>query len=120
MKLADVNLLVAMAFAPHPHHAAAATWRKKHRFATCPITELGMVRVLMQLGADAGDAMKFLESVKADADFVPCDVPATVLDGAVTHHRHTTDVYLLALARAHKLTLATFDAGIKGAELVKS
>ena len=49
---------------------------------------------------------------------VPCDESADIIIGKVKNHRQTTDAYLIALANAHKLTLCTFDEGIKGAELV--
>lgn len=119
MKLADVNLLVAIAHTMHPHNAAALAWQKQHRITTCPITELGLVRVLMQLGLPADDAMTQLKTMKKHADFVPCDVPGSAIAGKVTGHKQTTDAYLLELARKHKGTLCTFDTGIKGAETVK-
>ena len=119
MKLADVNLLVAMCDQTHTHHALAAQWRKNNRFATCPITELGLVRVLIATGLPAPDAFPQLESIKSGADFIPCDIPASVINGHVTGHKQTTDAYLVELARKHKGTLCTLDTGIKGAELVK-
>ena len=119
MKLADVNLLVASAFEAHPHHAPALAWRKQHRLTTCPITELGMVRVLLQLGAQLDEAFAHLENLRKTSDFVPCDVPGSAIAGKVTGHKQTTDAYLVELARKHKGTLCTFDTGIKGAETVK-
>jgi len=119
VKLADVNLLVALSDESHPHFEAATRWRQQHRLTTCPITELGVVRVMMVLGSSAVDAFKHLEAIKANADFIPCDVPGSVITGDVTHHKQTTDAYLLALAKKHRGTLCTLDTGIKGAELVK-
>lgn len=118
MKLADVSLLVAMSDAMHTQHALADRWRKENEFATCPITELGLVRVLMATGTEAEDAFAQLASVKKKAGFVPCDAPGSVIAGKVTGHKQTTDAYLLELARLHKSTLHTLDAGIKGAVLV--
>jgi predicted nucleic acid-binding protein len=119
VKLADVNLLVALSDESHPHFTSAVAWRKKNRLATCPITELGVVRVMMILGASPEDALQHLANVKADADFIPCDAPGSVLAGKVTSHKQTTDVYLVELAARHKGKLCTLDMGIKGAELVK-
>ena len=118
MILPDVNLLVALSDAEHDDHAKAKAWSKGKRLTTCPITELGLVRVSMQLGASAEDALKQLTDLKVDADFIPCDAPAEVLAGKVTGHRQTTDVYLGELAKAHKGKLYTLDGGIKGAEPV--
>lgn len=119
MKLPDVNLLVAMSLASHAHHTAALAWRKQHpQFVTCPITELGLVRVLMQLGADSADAFRALEEVirRNRSQLLPCDLSASVIAAKVQGHRQTTDAYLLALARHHRATLCTLDQGIKGAE----
>jgi toxin-antitoxin system PIN domain toxin len=123
VKFPDVNLLVAMSMPAHPQHAQADAWRKANTsFATCPLTELGLVRVLMQTGAAEEDAHAQLQTIvqKHRKKLVPCDLSATVIAGQASGHRATTDAYLLALARAHKLTLCTFDTGIKGAETLKS
>jgi len=56
--------------------------------------------------------------VKTGAKFIPCDEPVSIIAGKIKSHKQTTDAYLLALAREHSLALCTFDAGIKGAELV--
>jgi len=119
VKLADVSLLVAMSDAGHPQFAAAEGWAKANQFATCPITEIGLVRVMIQLGSNVSDALTHLENIKKRADFIPCDVPGSVLAGKVTGHKQTTDVYLRELAAAHQGKLYTLDAGIKGAELVQ-
>ena len=125
MKLPDVNLLVASAVTTHVHHRAARAWvEKTSKFALCPVTELGLVRVLMQLGADAADAYAVLEAVvhRHRARLVPADISATKTSGLVQGHRETTDAYLVELARAHRLKLATLDrplaAKFPDAELV--
>ena len=118
-KLPDVNLLVAMSKPEHPHHQRASAWRKANaRFATCAITEVGLVRVLMQLGTAPQDAFAQLENVTRQSQFIPCDLSVLDVAGQVKSHRQTTHTYLAALAKSHKLTLCTFDEGIKGAELV--
>jgi toxin-antitoxin system PIN domain toxin len=112
VKLPDVNLLVAASYQDHEHHAAAAAWLKRNPgFATCPVTELGLVRVLMQLGASPEDAFNRLAEFIGDnrRQLVPADVSASAIAGRVTGHRQTTDEYLAALAAEHRLTLATFD-----------
>jgi len=54
MFLLDVSALLAMRYADHVHHARVDTWtsqleaelgREHVVFATCPITELGFVRI---------------------------------------------------------------------------
>jgi toxin-antitoxin system PIN domain toxin len=111
--LPDVNVLVAATVVAHVHHGRATAWIDRcPRFATCPITELGLLRVLMQLGASPSDAHSALESTvrRHRARLVPANVSATRLRGLVEGHRHTTDAYLAELARAHGLTLVTLDA----------
>jgi toxin-antitoxin system PIN domain toxin len=46
--LLDVNLLVALAWPNHVHHAAALGWFRRNQatgWATCPLTQSGFVRV---------------------------------------------------------------------------
>lgn len=52
--LLDVNALVALGFAHHEFHDRVAGWVRAQRFpplATCSITELGFVRVMVQAPA---------------------------------------------------------------------
>ncbi|HEY7215024.1 MAG TPA: hypothetical protein VIC28_10365 [Thermoanaerobaculia bacterium] len=47
--LLDVNVLVALFDPDHVHHEAAHTWFAAHRgagWATCPLTENGLIRIL--------------------------------------------------------------------------
>ena len=51
MKFPDVNLLVAMTRTDHAHHGRAEAWRSNNpKFVTCPMTELGLLRVLLATG----------------------------------------------------------------------
>ena len=48
MVLPDVNVLVAIAWPEHTFHASAVAWFDAHAdngWATCPITELGFLRI---------------------------------------------------------------------------
>ncbi len=115
MKLPDVNVLVASHLVAHVHHARAASWvRGNPRFATCPITELGLLRVLMQLGAAPADAHVALRDlvVRHRARLVAADLSATRIAGLAEGHRQTTDAYLAELARRHGLVLATLDGAL--------
>ncbi len=49
MNLLDVNLLVALCDADHVHHRPTAQWFRSHRsdgWATCPLTENGLLRIV--------------------------------------------------------------------------
>jgi predicted nucleic acid-binding protein len=49
MILPDANLLVAFTWENHEHQAAAVSFFQQHpKVATCPLTELALVRVWMQ------------------------------------------------------------------------
>jgi uncharacterized protein len=111
--LLDVNFLLACAWRTHHHHAAANAWLDKEReFATCPISQLGFLRVSMSpaFRADFNDALAVLDGVigRQGTTFVHDDLPAASL-APVTSYADTTDGYLVALAKAHGLKLATLD-----------
>lgn len=115
MKMPDVNVLVAATVENHVHHRQAVAWVKKNRrFATCPITELGVLRVLMQLGATADDAHLALSDLvsRHRESLVPADISATRIAGLAHGHRQTTDAYLVQLASEHGLKLATLDSSL--------
>ena len=57
MTLLDVNLLIALCDADHIHHLPAAQWFRTHRsdgWATCPLTENGMLRIVGHTGYPGG------------------------------------------------------------------
>ena len=114
MKLPDVNVLVNLHNPDSGQHLAALRWLKANpRFATCPLTELGLIRVLMQRGLPSGEAAEVLAHIAGThrAKLVPADLGGEAAEG-VTGHRQTTDFYLARLAAAHRLTLATFDQAL--------
>lgn len=124
--LLDVNVLVALFDPDHVHHEAAHAWFPPSRgggWATCPLTENGVVRVLSNpaYGAEPerpGALFARLRSFCASGGHVfwPDDVTfrsaRTLRAGAALSHGTLTDVYLLALAVAHDGRLATFDRRI--------
>lgn len=55
--LLDVNVLLALVDSDHLSHQAARGWfrnRHQHGWATCPLTENGMIRVLSQPSYPSG------------------------------------------------------------------
>lgn len=122
--LLDVNVLIALIDAAHIHHAAA--WRfflglKHHGWATCPITENAVLRILGRPMMDHGPASPAAARVLlqrmlaipghqfwpddlslADPRFFP-SLPAS---------KDLTDLYLLGLAVKHGGCFATFDTNI--------
>ena len=133
--LLDVNVLVALFDPDHVHHEAAHDWfaaNRKGGWATCPLTENGLVRILSNAAYSAvhetpAMSARRLESFCASGQHVfwPDEVSLRerqLFDwSAAVTHRQLTDVYLLGLARHKRGRLATFDrsipvAAISGAE----
>jgi toxin-antitoxin system PIN domain toxin len=131
--LLDVNVLVALIDPGHVAHDAAHAWFEetgREDWATCPLTENGVIRIVGHLrypntpGSPAAVAgiVATLRNLPGHSfwpdDFSLVDSPhvdpARVLTSA-----QVTDTYLLALARSQGGQLATFDrrlsvAAVKG------
>jgi toxin-antitoxin system PIN domain toxin len=115
--LLDSNVLVAVSQPAHEHHSSAKAWLTALDgfFATCPITQGALLRLLLRSGAAAVDALASLESVVRDErhEFWPDDLGYLAVDlNGVVGHRQVTDAYLAASARARSASLATFDRGL--------
>lgn len=115
--LLDGNVLVALAVGDHVHHGVARGWfdGSDEPFATTPITQGTLIRLLVRNGVPAATAMEVLGTLTAHPRhrFWPDDRPydADALRGVVGH-RQVTDGYLAALARANGGVLATLDKGL--------
>ena len=119
VRLLDGNVLVALSDAAHVHHEAAVRWFMSldAPFATCPITQGTLLRMLLQFKAvrDVAGAVGFLEKFTAHPRhrFWPDSLPyASISWNGVFGQRQVTDAYLAALARHHAGRLATFDQGL--------
>jgi hypothetical protein len=125
--LLDVNLLFVLHQPLHPEYDLVNRWFLRgpdRSFATCPITQSGLIRLLLQgvAGLDpfnvheAREAMQVLTESPGHV-FWP-DKP-TYLDSTnsiiarMQGHRQTTDAYLLGLAIHNRGKLATLDRGIR-------
>jgi hypothetical protein len=112
--LLDANVLIALIVDDHVYHAAAENWFAgiNGNFATCPITQGSLMRLLIREGQPAAAARAVLSGTIAHPrhKFWPDDVPYTdVPVQGIIGHRQVTDAYLAQLARAHRSRLATFD-----------
>jgi predicted nucleic acid-binding protein len=85
--LLDANVLMALLIDDHVHHQAAENWfvGMTGGFATCPITQGSLMRLLIREGQSAQ---------------------------GIVGHRQVTDAYLAQLARARESRLATFDRAL--------
>ena len=114
--LADGNLIIAQVWTPHESNGVAETFFAEHKKVdTCAITELNLVRFLMQKGHNGKEADRVLKSFVAQrrADFLACDLSAVGVSTQCEGHRQTTDAYLVLLAKKHSIKLATLDEALK-------
>lgn len=117
--LLDGNVLVALADEAHVHHSATRRWFLDLRssFATCPITQGTLLRVLLATQAvqDVATARAVLDGFTAHERHVfwPDGVSYGEISlRGVQGHRQITDAYLAALARGRAGRLVTLDGGL--------
>jgi toxin-antitoxin system PIN domain toxin len=123
--LLDVNVLVALFDPNHVHHDVAHDWFADQReagWATCPLTENGLVRVLAHpaygAGLRAAAVVETLGRFKASGFHHFWNDSLSLTDTAVFNatwlagSRQVTDIYLLGLAARKRGCLATFDRSI--------
>ncbi len=121
--LLDVNVLIALIDPGHVKHDLAHEWfalTGKAAWATCPITENGVIRIAgnsryINSVGNPGEVADMLQRMRGlpGHRFWPDDI--TLLDERYFYRdrllasAHLTDSYLLALASAHNGKLATLD-----------
>jgi uncharacterized protein len=129
--LLDANVLIALTWPHHVHHAKAHEWFQATRrkgWATCPLVQCAFIRVSSnpKIIADAvtpREALGVLKKIVSVpghhfwADTLSPTEAEAFASAAFVGHRQVTDAYLLSLAQFHKGKLATFDNGI--AELIQ-
>lgn len=113
--LLDTNALIALGWVHHEHHARVFKWFESIRaFATCPITQLGFLRISMALPGYAAD----FASLRAVLDgiakhpkhrFLSCEQDFSVLPNNIRGPKQITDLYLAALAASQNAKLATLE-----------
>jgi toxin-antitoxin system PIN domain toxin len=128
--LLDINVLIALIDPAHQFHARAHAWfksRRRHGWATCPVTENGCLRIMSNPGYPFPgltvervrgiltelvrveghrfwpDAISFLEVNRRGPKR---------FDLTKTGPKHLTDLYLLSLAISNGGCLITFDRTI--------
>jgi toxin-antitoxin system PIN domain toxin len=120
--LLDVNVLIALLDEAHVHHVRAGRWLAENiefGWASCPLTQLGCVRVMAQPAypntQPAAAVQRRLAAATRERhhEFWPATLDAMADDvfawTAVLTSRHATDMYLLALAVHRDGRFVTFD-----------
>ena len=125
--LLDVNVVIALLDPDHAFHERAHAWwaaNQKRGWASCPLTENGVIRVMSNPNYSAkarftpadliGRLRQFAD--QTNHEFWPDDISLCDEKRFVTGRLHSshqlTDHYLLALAAEHHGRLVTFDRGI--------
>jgi toxin-antitoxin system PIN domain toxin len=124
--LLDVNVLIALAWPEHIHHAVARRWFAKNRtkgWATCPLVQAGFVRIVSSPAfsmhsVSIQEAVKGLRAGLQDEahhfwpDSISFPDALGFLERPLAGHQQITDAYLVALAIHNRGKLATLDQGI--------
>ncbi len=125
--LLDVNVLIALLDADHVFHDRAHTWwatGARTGWASCPLTENGLVRIMCHPGYSSrirltpAELIRLLQDfvARSDHEFWPDEL--TLREGTrfiadrIHGGRQVTDIYLLGLATSHQGQLVTFDESI--------
>ncbi len=121
--LLDVNVLIALVDPAHLQHDQAHKWfaRVGHKgFATCPLTENGLVRIIghpkypnspgpPSAVVQSLMAIRGLSGHKFWPDKISIAEDAFFASALLSSHSRVSDSYLLALAHANGGRLATMD-----------
>lgn len=123
--LFDINVLIALTWPSHIHHAQAHEWLSAHahaKWATCPMTQCGFVRIssnpkIIAEAVSVRDALQKLAQITSMKHHVfwSDTLSLSDLDEKINiyGHQQVTDVYLLALAMKHGGRLVTLDKRIQ-------
>ena len=121
--LLDVNVLIALVDPAHTQHDEVHAWfarAGRRSFATCPITENGLLRILghpkyanspgpPSVVAGMLTTIRQLPGHEFWPDSISLVDSEFALASQLSSHARVTDGYLLALARANGGKLATLD-----------
>lgn len=129
--LLDVNVLIALLDAGHVMHGRAMDWLEReavHGWASCPITQNGVIRIMSQPGYPTPRppvqvAQRLaLACAAPEHVFWAADVSLLSSDlidwSRLLGHRQVTDAYLLAMAVRNKGRFATFDQRVSATQVV--
>lgn len=126
VRLFDVNVLVALAVDTHLFHGPAHVARSRTGagWATTPVTESGLIRLLLNPAVTGGrftitDAVGVVGGFRLDPSWRHLDDRTSAAEPTIdwmtaVGHRQITDFHLVDLAARHGAVLATFDSSLPG------
>lgn len=130
--LLDINVMIAAAWPAHIAHLRTVRWFTNRQsaglleIATCPLTELGFLRLSLVLKGYAPDLTQAQEALRLLTagpqrrhHFWPDALPARHLPAWVNGPQQITDGYLVALAAKKSGRLVTLDTSIPSSPTVE-
>lgn len=118
--LLDASVLIPLTDQQHTAHQSCREWfgrEARKGYATCAITELALLRYALRFYPSLGmsGARELLGSIRAHPScryIARSPEPLALSWAGVIGHAQVTDAYLVGLARAEDMTLATLDQGL--------
>lgn len=121
--LLDVNVLIALTWPSHVHHARARRWWPSvDMWATTPVTESAFVRLstnatVVGQTITVAEAVSMLRAIRAAPGHMFLADESSLADPAIDLTRvatssQITDAHLVDVAARNNAILATMDAGI--------
>ncbi len=127
--LCDANVLLALAYDRHAHHAAALAWLEAQvdgSVVLCRVAQLSLLRLLCHstvMGSDVctlPDAWSIFDEIRSDSRFRFVAEPESIevvlrelTQAPTASPKVWTDAYLAAFARSAGIQLVTFDGGFR-------
>ena len=130
--LLDINVLIALLDQDHAFHARAHAWWRKDQpqWASCPLTENGVVRIMASPGYSRVRQFTvselLLQTFTAGTKHAFWPDSVSILDatrfdhGRILLSKTLTDIYLLSLAVEKSGRLVTFDQGIEASAVARA
>ena len=129
--LLDINVLLALAWPNHQHHAAAHRWfarESKHGWSTCAFTQLGFIRLssnpaYTSSSVPPAEAAALLEQLVTHPKHVFWKSPAATSPKIYAHalgHQQVNDAWLVEAARQAGGRLVTLDTRLHVHDFQKS
>jgi hypothetical protein len=118
--LLDINVLLALAWPNHQHHAPAHRWfaqEGEHGWATCEMTQLGFVRLssnpaFTSAAVSPTEPAELLQEMISRPEhrfWASAGIERPGIFRSALSHQQVNDAFLVALAQKHKGQVVTFD-----------
>lgn len=118
--LLDTNVLLALAWPNHQHHALVHAWfakESRYGWATCAVTQLGFVRLSSNsaytpAAVPPQDAAQLLHELLSDKRHAFWPSPPAARRGIYFRalgHQQVTDAYLVEVAKRRRGRVVTLD-----------